>query len=221
MELGFRRGILQVQGVVALAADEVLEDTASVGGLGALGLDVGVGEAGGGEDEGDAGEEEAGGGGALGAGGGVLQPHHLSPCLWSGGGGEERRRIEGKYAFGRGTERVWSNLELTRGWDGFLSFPASLQMVEGSNFKIRRLLLLLVRCPRAGGGAVRVCVGTAAAARKKEVNGVRPPVLPACLCASRGGHDILLVPVFLHKVPPHFLVSMIEYTSAEFSSIFF
>lgn len=81
MELGFRRGILQVQGVVALAADEVLEDTASVGGLGALGLDVGVGEAGGGEDEGDAGEEEAGGGGALGAGGGVLQPHHLSPCL--------------------------------------------------------------------------------------------------------------------------------------------
>ena len=52
-----------------LAVDEGLEH--------ALGLDVGVGELGSGDDdEGCAGEEEAGGGGALRAGGSVLQPNH-------------------------------------------------------------------------------------------------------------------------------------------------
>jgi hypothetical protein len=58
----------------SLAGDERLEveDLAPLGGLGSLWLDVGVGEAGGGDDEGGAGEEEAG------RGGGILQPHHLA-----------------------------------------------------------------------------------------------------------------------------------------------
>lgn len=60
-----------------LAADEGLEDAAALCGLGALGLDVGVGKSGCGDDEGDAGEEEAGGGGALGPGRRVLHPNHL------------------------------------------------------------------------------------------------------------------------------------------------
>jgi hypothetical protein len=42
-------------------------------GLGTLGLDVGVGEPGGGDDEGGAGEEEAGGSGALRTGRRVLE----------------------------------------------------------------------------------------------------------------------------------------------------
>ncbi|KAI4983379.1 hypothetical protein ZWY2020_023871 [Hordeum vulgare] len=61
----------------ALAGDEGLEDLASTRGLGARGLDVGVGEAGGDGDEDGAGEEEAGRGGALPPGRRVLQPHHI------------------------------------------------------------------------------------------------------------------------------------------------
>uniref|UniRef100_A0A8R7QW95 Uncharacterized protein n=1 Tax=Triticum urartu TaxID=4572 RepID=A0A8R7QW95_TRIUA len=60
----------------ALAGDECLEDLAAPGGLGARGLDVGVGEAGGDGDEDGPGEEEAGRGGALPPGRRVLQPHH-------------------------------------------------------------------------------------------------------------------------------------------------
>lgn len=74
-----------------LAVDEGLEDAPPLGGLGVLGLDVGVGEPGGGNDEGGAGEEEAGGGGALRAGGRVLQPNHDGPRRRRQWGMEERR----------------------------------------------------------------------------------------------------------------------------------
>jgi hypothetical protein len=76
--VGLRERVFSSGGGGSLAGDERLEYLAPLGGLGSLGLDVGVGEAGGGGDEGGAGEEEAGRGGALPPGRRVLQPSNAT-----------------------------------------------------------------------------------------------------------------------------------------------